>query len=132
MRLLPLCMNLVSDLKSKGKNIMDVLVNILSQISFWISIIGIIIISWGVLVVGVQFLYTEYVLFKKDQDQKKDLNFLRRNLSLYILLGLEFMVAGDIIHTVLRPSKQDLIILGSIVAIRTVISYFLNKELTDD
>jgi len=132
MRLLPLCMNLVSDLKSKGKNIMDVLVNILSQISFWISIIGIIIISWGVLVVGVQFLYTEYILFKKDQDQKKDLNFLRRNLSLYILLGLEFMVAGDIIHTVLRPSKQDLIILGSIVAIRTVISYFLNKELTDD
>lgn len=111
---------------------MDMLVDILSSASFWISIIGIIIISWGVILVLVQFLYTEYILLKNKKSQKKDLNVLRRNLSLYILLGLEFMVAGDIIHTVLRPSRQDLIILGSIVAIRTVISYFLNKELKED
>jgi len=97
-------------------------------ISFLISIVGVIVISWGAIVVIFEFLYSGFLyLFKSGQPIDK--NTLRVKLGLYILLGLEFMVAGDIIHTVLQPSKDALIILGSIVAIRTVISYFLQKEL---
>ena len=47
----------------------------------------------------------------------------------YLLLGLEFMIAADIIYTIAKPNTEGLITLGSIVAIRTVISYFLNKEI---
>ena len=39
------------------------------------------------------------------------------------------MIAADIIHTIFEPSLQELTILGSIVGIGTVISYFLNLEL---
>jgi len=34
------------------------------------------------------------------------------------LLGLEFLIAADIIDTLMKPSTQDLVVLGAIVAIR--------------
>ena len=101
------------------------------RISFLISLVGVVIISWGALVVILNFLYGEFLYFFK-KGPKVDKNGLRVNLGLFILLGLEFMVAGDIIHTVLSPSREALITLGSIVAIRTVISYFLHKEIPRD
>lgn len=48
-----------------------------------------------------------------------------------ILIGLEFFVAADVIKTILEPTFQDLIILGSVVTIRTVVSYFLGKEVSE-
>jgi uncharacterized membrane protein len=44
-------------------------------------------------------------------------------------LGLEFLIAADIIRTIIRPTLEELAILGGIVVIRTVISYFLGKEI---
>ena len=54
---------------------------------------------------------------------------LRHHLGYYLLLGLEFLIAADIVHTVLTPTLADLAILGAIVAIRTVISFSINWEL---
>ena len=51
------------------------------------------------------------------------------HLGYYLLLGLEFLIAADIVHTVLTPTLADLAILGAIVAIRTVISFSINWEL---
>jgi len=100
----------------------------ISLISFWISIIGVIVIFWGTFLVAIAFIREEFLrIFKRAP--KTGTNTLRTRLGLYILLGLEFMIAGDIIHTVLKPSKESLIILGSIVAIRSVISFFLQREL---
>lgn len=48
-----------------------------------------------------------------------------------ILIGLEFFVAADVIKTVLEPTFQDLILLGALVTIRTVVGYFLGKEVSD-
>jgi uncharacterized membrane protein len=102
--------------------------NFLNLLSFSVSIIGIVVIVWGVLIITFKFLHSEYFSLRKKNNQKDDKKNIRYSLGSYILLGLEFMIAGDIINTVLHPSKDALIILGSIVAIRTVISYFLNKE----
>lgn len=106
--------------------------NFLNIIAFSIATIGIVIISWGVVLSAVLFLFYEYIdVFKvhKRKQEIKDKHFLRQELGSYILLGLEFMIAGDIIHTIIKPDKNALIVLGSIVAIRTVISYFLNREI---
>jgi uncharacterized membrane protein len=61
----------------------------------------------------------------------KEANKIRAILGTYILFGLEFMIAADIIHTFIKPTQEDLIVLGTIVAIRTVISYFLGREVED-
>ncbi|WP_445501737.1 DUF1622 domain-containing protein [Microvirga sp. G4-2] len=54
----------------------------------------------------------------------------RSNLGRAILLGLEFLVAADIINTVaIEPSLQSLLILGGIVLIRTFLSFSLEVEI---
>ena len=54
----------------------------------------------------------------------------RRNLGRGILLGLEFLVIGDIIGTVaVEPSFQNLGVLALIVLIRTFLSFSLEVEI---
>jgi len=54
----------------------------------------------------------------------------REDLGKAILLGLEFLVAGDIIRTVaVAPTLQNLLLLGLIVLIRTFLSMSLEVEL---
>ena len=54
----------------------------------------------------------------------------RARLGRSILLGLEFLVAGDIINTVaLEPSLENVAVLGAVVAIRTFLSWSLEVEI---
>lgn len=54
----------------------------------------------------------------------------RRHLSRGILLGLEFLVAADIIDTVaVEPTFRNVGVLGLIVAIRTFLSFTLEVEI---
>jgi uncharacterized membrane protein len=47
-----------------------------------------------------------------------------------ILLGLEFLVAADIIRTVaVEPSLENVLVLGLIVLIRTFLSFSLEVEI---
>ncbi|MEX2583187.1 MAG: DUF1622 domain-containing protein [Gemmatimonadota bacterium] len=56
---------------------------------------------------------------------------LRANLGRAILLGLEFLVVGDIIGTVaVEPTFQNLGVLGVIVLIRTFLSLALEVEIS--
>ena len=57
--------------------------------------------------------------------------FFRRRLGRAILLGLEFLVAADIIRTVaVTPSAESVAVLGGIVLIRTFLSFSLQLEVT--
>ncbi len=54
----------------------------------------------------------------------------RQNLGRAILLGLEFLVAGDIIRTVVvSPTLDNVFVLAIIVLIRTFLSVALQLEL---
>jgi uncharacterized membrane protein len=54
----------------------------------------------------------------------------RQNLGRAILLGLELLVAGDIIKTVaVSPTLQNMAVLGVIVIIRTFLSFSLELEI---
>lgn len=56
---------------------------------------------------------------------------VRRRLGRGILLGLEFLVAGDIIHTVaVELTFETVGVLAIIVLIRTFLSFTLEVELT--
>ncbi len=53
----------------------------------------------------------------------------RQDLGRAILLGLEFLIAGDIIRTVVvAPTLENVLILGLIVLIRTFLSMALQLE----
>ena len=55
----------------------------------------------------------------------------REQLGRSILLGLEFLVAADIIRTVaVTPDARSVAVLGGIVLIRTFLSFSLELEVT--
>jgi len=52
-----------------------------------------------------------------------------RRYGVWLLLGLEFELAADIIRSVISPSWLDIGQLGAIAVIRTFLNYFLEKDL---
>lgn len=53
----------------------------------------------------------------------------RQNVGRAILLGLEFLVAGDIVRTVaVSPSLMNIAVLGGIIIIRTILSMTMQLE----
>jgi len=56
---------------------------------------------------------------------------VRKELTNKIVFGLEFFIAADVLETVLNPSQEDLLLLGTVVLIRTVLGYFLSKEVLE-
>lgn len=103
----------------------------LHLISLYIGLVGICIIIYGVILMIVRLVRMEIGRASRMRSIFNQRNELRHQLGSYLLLGLEFMIAADIIGTFTHPTLNDMAILGSIVAIRTVISIFIDKEMED-
>ncbi len=56
---------------------------------------------------------------------------VRRRLGEWLALALELALASDIIRTALAPSWDDIGKLAAIMAIRTLLNYFLGRELAN-
>jgi uncharacterized membrane protein len=59
----------------------------------------------------------------------RGMNRQRMELGRYILAALELLIVSDIIHTAITLAVADLVYLGLLVVIRSLISYFLDREL---
>jgi len=55
----------------------------------------------------------------------------RSHLGHSLSLSLEFLIGADILRTAISPSWQDIGMLAAIVGIRTVLNFFLMKELRE-
>lgn len=64
-------------------------------------------------------------------DHKVPMWRIRIKLWHYLVLALEFLVAKDVLESIVNPSYQWLITLWAIVLIRTVLSHFTNKEIAE-
>lgn len=49
----------------------------------------------------------------------------------WILVALEFALGADIVRTAIAPTWDDIGKLGAIAAIRTVLGFFLGRDLTE-
>ena len=52
-----------------------------------------------------------------------------RRYGMWLVLGLEFELAADIIASVIAPTWMDIAKLGAIAVIRTFLNYFLEQDL---
>ncbi len=87
---------------------------------------GVAIIVLGAAIATVHFL-TRWRVGNRSEANYRD---YRRGMGKSILLGLEFLVAGDIIRTVaVEPTFRSVGILAIIVAIRTFLSLELQLEI---
>lgn len=102
--------------------------NILVSVSFVVGMIAVAIILWGVILGLLQMVKSEFYRLRR-KPEEISLHKIRHIMASYLLLGLEFLIAADIIRTIVQPTLEELALLGSIVVIRTIISYFLGKEM---
>lgn len=105
---------------------MDLFHNIINITGTTLNIIGALITIWGIIISLFEFLKKELI---RTQDCLKCNETIRIKLGSYLVLALEFFIASDIIKTIITPTWEGLGILGAIVVIRTILSYFLTKDL---
>ncbi len=89
-----------------------------------IEVAGVVAIVLGIAIGLVRY------IFSLQGVQSRSYKILRQHLGKAILLGLEILVAGDIIGTVVtEPTMYKVLTLGVIVLIRTFLSFSLEVEL---
>src|SRR5919108_1568548 len=86
--------------------------------------VGVFIVAGGMLVA------TARLAVHRAHDTGNYYSLYRQDVGRAILLGLEFLIAGDIIRTVVvAPTMQNVLVLGMIVLIRTFLSLSLQLEI---
>lgn len=101
---------------------------ILFLIAETIALIGLIVLVYGCVKVIIRYLKIELLHhpYKTPLDR---LHYARYELGTYIMFTLDFLIISDIIITVAKPSLDELIKLTVIIIVRTMIGFFLSKEL---
>jgi uncharacterized membrane protein len=69
------------------------------------------------------------IIIHHHKQRKHRLKNIRSEFGGYILLGLDFIIAADIIGTLMDKELSHLLQLVVAVAVRIAISYFLEKEI---
>ena len=102
---------------------------VLDYVTLAIGSLGGLIVVYGVGLGVVEVVKAKLRSFRTIEETAVAFEKIRFDIGVHLLLGLEFLIAADVIRSIIRPTLEELGILGGIVAIRTVISYFLNKEI---
>ena len=102
---------------------------ILNLIGETISYLSVIIIVWGTFASMLKFFKVQ-ISGKEEKEKVYKSEEIRSYLASYILLGLEVLIAADIIETIAKPEIKEVLTLITIVIIRTFISYFLQREIS--
>ena len=82
-----------------------------------------------VIALGVGRALVVYVLnfLKRDCDEK--MRTLRIQLGQSMVMGLEFLVAADILKTSVSPTWSDILFLAALIGLRTLLNFLLEYEL---
>ncbi|HEY8560010.1 MAG TPA: DUF1622 domain-containing protein [Pyrinomonadaceae bacterium] len=87
----------------------------------------------GALVICIGVVLAVYQFFRHFRDeQPSNFNRVRLTLGKYLALALEFQVGADILSTAIAPSWEQIGKLAAIAAIRTLLNYFLTRELEQE
>jgi len=88
-----------------------------------VEAVGAVVIVTGVLVTFAFWVASELRLRSTSYEE------LRLRLARFLALGLEFQLGADILGTAVSPSFEEIGRLGAIAAIRTLLNYFLTRDL---
>jgi uncharacterized membrane protein len=95
-------------------------------ISEGIEVAGVVVIAAGVVIAVALFAWD----LLRHAPIRDAYTRLRTFMGRSLLLGLEFLVAGDIIKTVaIEPTRESVIVLAVIVLVRTVLSLSIDVEI---
>ena len=93
------------------------LTGFLNTLATIISVTSLLIVTYGALIGVISFFRNELKRLTGNYSIT-NIRKLRAVFGTYLLLGLEFLIASDILKTVLEPTLNELAILGGIVVLR--------------
>ena len=98
---------------------------VVDEVGRWIDLAGVIVIAAAIVVAAA-------IAARRLHGREASVyTGLRRDIGRGVLLGLELLVAADIIRTVaVDPSLESVAILAGIVLVRTFLSFILEVEVT--
>ncbi len=102
------------------------------DLTYWVSTVGYAMEGLGVcvIVLGSLVAITNYGYKRIIRDGGQHYDKFRQIMGRAMLIGLEFLVAGDIIRTVIVDhTLEDIAGLGLIVIIRTILVFTIHLEL---
>ena len=102
---------------------------IASRIALGVELIGALVIAYGAIeaLIGLFIPRKEYARVKLLHKRRQI--FLR--FGVWLLLGLEFELAADIVRSAMSPTWTDIGQLAAIAAIRTVLNFFLERDIRE-
>lgn len=77
------------------------------------------------------FFYFRITFRKNNGSHIMQMQLVRCDLGVKLVFALELLIISDLLHSLVSRSLDDMAIVGALVVIRTVISYFLNKEILE-
>ena len=95
------------------------LLTFLNTLATIISVISLLIVTYGVLVCFIAFLRNEIKRFNGTYTVN-NIRQLRADFGTYLLLGLDFLIASDILKTVVDPTLDELANLISLLLLVVV------------
>lgn len=101
------------------------MVDILYLINDILSAISILIIVYAVIAAVIGFIRSE---IKREHQAANGLLAIRVPFGSRLLLGLEILIAVNILRAIMSPGYNELIVLVSIVVVRTLLSFFIGRE----
>lgn len=96
---------------------------------YTVSLVGIFVVLWGVAEAIWRFLSLKFAPRLPHARVVAVMARIRERLGAQLLLGLDIFIGADIIKSVVIPSWENIAMLGAIVLIRIVMSYFLEREM---
>ena len=108
---------------------MELIKEVLQVIVEIIDLIGVVVLIFGFIKIFLKYLKTEFKNIAHTPFRM--LQRIRCEMGIYILLGLDFLIVSDIIQTILDLNIEEIIKLSALILLRTIISYFLGKEIIE-
>jgi len=96
-----------------------------SHVALFVEAIAAIVISIGAVEAIIKLFIPTGIRTTKPFEHKKK---VWLGFGVWLLLGLEFELAADIVRSAISPTWADIGQLGAIAVIRTFLNYFLEKD----
>ncbi|OMQ14319.1 hypothetical protein A7K94_0217500 [Modestobacter sp. VKM Ac-2676] len=85
-----------------------------------------------VIIVGALWAFAQFLWVAVRQRDDRAFVPVRLTLGRFLLLGLEFQLASDVLRTAVAPSFEELGKLAIVAAIRTALNWFLGREIAEE
>lgn len=105
-----------------GELVLEIMAKIPPTFAYTLGFFGLATITFGAFKALYQF-------FGQAFGQRHQIEIIRLEFGQHLALGLEFLLGKDLIASIIEPSWEGIGKLAIIIILRTILTYFLSKEI---